>query len=308
MRRVAILIAASRNDAFYSQIAAIALAVRALPWRRWQPAIHAYFDGPLSPGDPVWQRWAEHLRDVHVVPVLPEAFVRDGNWAQVDATFEHVPDAAHVLMSLDADTLPVAGFEDLLDVVADEDLIAGVMAHYPPPGIRSPSDWERLAKGLISQSLSFEHQYSLVGDTGSGEPGSAPFYVNGGVVFYGQAALSRLVPVYRRIRKQVVARLPDPGFSGQVATTLAAAEARLTTTTLPMRFNFPNDPMAMRQYPDDASTVVIHHYLRTDHFNRHRIFASRTAFDDFLALPLEGPNLVFQDAVRRLCSGRYPFS
>ena len=39
-----------------------------------------------------------------------------------------------------------------------------------------------------------------------------------------------------------------------------------------MRYNFPNDPIAERMYPDDLANVVVYHYLRTAAFNRHEIF------------------------------------
>ena len=103
-RRVAILIAGTRNAAFYSQIAAIAVALQALPWRRWRPSVHAYFGGPAGDdstdeeGD--WARWAPHLRDVHVTDVSSESFADKQNWAQVDATLELAPSDTEVLISL----------------------------------------------------------------------------------------------------------------------------------------------------------------------------------------------------------------
>jgi hypothetical protein len=40
--KIAILIAGSPNAAFYSQVAAISAALRALPWARWEPAPYLY--------------------------------------------------------------------------------------------------------------------------------------------------------------------------------------------------------------------------------------------------------------------------
>src|SRR5262245_8538358 len=86
MRRVAILIAASRDASFYSQIAALSAALRELAWRRWQPSIHAYFGGTGGPSEAVdWRRFAPYLQDVHVHDVPKDVFQREGNWAQVDA-------------------------------------------------------------------------------------------------------------------------------------------------------------------------------------------------------------------------------
>ena len=87
MRRVAILIPGSRTSAFFSQIAAISAALRALPWRRWQPSVHAYLGGPGgSDENGEWERFAPYLRDVHITDVSAEAFRLKGNWTQVDAT------------------------------------------------------------------------------------------------------------------------------------------------------------------------------------------------------------------------------
>jgi hypothetical protein len=307
MRHAAILVSGSRNPAFCSQIAALTAAVRAIPWSHWQPAIYAFLGGPSSENDDAdWNRWAPFLEDVVVTKVSPESFGLKDNWAQVDAALELAPKDADVLVLLDADTLPVGSLADTLDRVADEDLVAGVMAHYAPPAIASRSDWLRLAEGIIREPLSFCHTYSLV------EPEVArneltPFYVNGGVMMFGRTCFDRFAPRYLEIREHLAERVDD-AFVGQIASTLTIAETGLRTWALPMRFNFPNDPVAERLHPDEAANIVIHHYLRTTRFDRHRIFATPDAFNQFLALALEGPDQRFQTAVRHLFDSRYPFA
>src|SRR3954453_13201124 len=109
MRSVAILIAGSRNASFYSQIAVTSLAMSRLPWDRWRPTLHAYLGGEEDGrNDDEWKRWRPYLRNVQIVEVSEESFSRKGNWAQADAAVELAPADADVLMSLDADTLPVA--------------------------------------------------------------------------------------------------------------------------------------------------------------------------------------------------------
>ena len=76
---------------------------------------------------------------------------------------------------------------------------------------------------------------------------------------------------------------------------------------LPLRFNFPNDPLAETLYPEELESVSAIHYLRTDRFDRHEIFASPDEFAQFLELPLDGANRLFRKAVRRLLGDRYPF-
>jgi hypothetical protein len=308
-RHAAFVVPGSRDTAFYSQIAALNVAIGALPWRRWRPSLHVYF-GPeqVLGAEDTWPRWARHLCNVHVNDVPPDGYAKKGNWAQVDATLESAPPDADVLVSLDADTFPVGDFEDVLDRVADEELIAGVMAHYPPPpGLTPRRDWERAAKGRIERPLAFDHAYGLLETHEPPERRAAPFYVNGGVVFYASACLSTLVPLYLELRSSLEGEV-DEAFTGQVAATLAVTQARLRTWALPMRYNFPNDPVAARLHHEEAENVVIYHYLRTARYDRHRIFATAEAFDRFLAMPLDGPDLGFQRAVRRVFDARYPFT
>ena len=310
MRRVAILIPGSRTSAFFSQIAAISAALEALPWRRWVPSVHAYLGDPSgSDENGEWERFAPFLRDVHITNVSAQAFMLKGNWAQVDATLELAPSDADVLMSLDADTLPVAGFEDVLDRVADEDLIAGVTAHYPPPAGAIPyDDWSRTADLVIDKLLTFDHTYSLAEPDDPDEDRVAPFYVNGGVVFYGRSCFDTFVPVYLKLRSRLSKHVAIEDYTGQIASTLAVTEAGLNAWALPMRYNFPNDSSAQRLHPQEAENVVIYHYLRTDRLDRHGVFVTSDAFDRFLALPLDGPDLGFQTAVRRVFDSRYPFT
>jgi hypothetical protein len=98
-----------------------------------------------------------------------------------------------------------------------------------------------------------------------------------------------------------------PDFSGQVALTLAIADAGVSTWALPMRYNFPNDPVAERLYPDELAHVVVYHYLRTAEFDRHEIFVDSTRYARFLDAPLSGVNRTFRHAVREIAGPSYPF-
>ncbi len=82
MPRVAILIPASPNEAFLSQVAAFRLALGRLGWTRWQPTIYLYLGGPADLG--VFERWRRYLPDVEVIWSSPAAFERKEIWAQSD--------------------------------------------------------------------------------------------------------------------------------------------------------------------------------------------------------------------------------
>ena len=91
----------------------------------------------------------------------------------------------------------------------------------------------------------------------------------------------------------------------QVHRHITAAEVR--TLSLPMRFNFPNDPLAEEMYAEELTNAVIHHYLRTDEFDRHEIFTSAEQYERFVGLPLSGVNRRFQHDVRAQVGAEYPF-
>jgi hypothetical protein len=134
-----------------------------------------------------------------------------------------------------------------------------------------------------------------------------PFYINLGF-FAGTPALFR--EFYREFKPLVplVREVLDNDFYEQIAMIFGVERATLPVRTLPIRFNFPNDVVAETLYPHDAADIVNIHYLRTNLFNRHHIFAAEDEFKRFMGMPLEGSSAVFQEALRNLYDGTYPFS
>ena len=309
MPRVAILIAASPTPAFYSQVAALSLCLRKLRWSRWQPSVHMYVGGEHEAGTRA--RWRPHLGDVEISWVSDSRFARDGDWAQSDDVFRFAPRDADVLVAMDADTLPVTDLEDLLDRVHDTSSIAGVIAHYPLPSLSkvSPRDmWLHLARDVIDVPLEFAFTHTLMSpDLPAGER-VTPFYLNFGVVAFPRVTFDDVTARYLSIRPRLVGRMAFPDFSGQAALTLAIAAAGARTLALPMRFNFPNDPVAEEMYPDELANVVIFHYLRTTNFDRHELFVSAERYRAFLDLPLAGVDRAFQETVRATFGSDYPFA
>jgi hypothetical protein len=74
-----------------------------------------------------------------------------------------------------------------------------------------------------------------------------------------------------------------------------------------MRYNFPNDPLAEQLHPRELEKVVAFHYLRTDQFDRHAIFATAESYSRFFSLPLSGVNEAFRKAVETMFGADYPF-
>jgi hypothetical protein len=308
MPKLAILIAASATQAFYAQIAALDLAISKLSWTRWEPTIYAFFGDHDAPSDDLLRRWLPYLHRVELARVSASLNARDEMWAQSDALMRMAPRDADVLLALDADTLPVHAFEEVLDRVMATDEIAGVMAHTCFPPARSPlQDWLDVSRGIVTEPLSFEHFYSLVSPEREIEHRAAPFYVNGGVVFFSQKAFTAFARPSLDIRAQLMERMEFQDFTSQVAFTLTIAQERLRTWELPMRYNFPNDPRAELLQAAELDHIVIHHYQHRGHFDRHRILASEEEYARFLAQPLSGVNLRFQQAVHELLGEKYPF-
>jgi hypothetical protein len=216
----------------------------------------------------------------------------------------------------------------MLNRVHDTGAVAGVIAHYPTvldfefdttsntssvrteTGARRESlrdAWARLAQGLTDVPLDFAHTHTLIGPDRPSEHRLTPFYLNFGVVVFPREAFDAVAPRYLRMRQLVRERMDNADFSGQVALTLAIADARVRTWALPMRYNFPNDPVAEAMYPGELDNVAIVHYLRTTEFDRHRLFTTPDAYAAFLELPLSGVNRTFREAVVGTFGTRYPF-
>ena len=81
----------------------------------------------------------------------------------------------------------------------------------------------------------------------------------------------------------------------------------LPSVALPLRFNFPNDPVAAEQFPEELESVVVFHYLREDELNRQQIFRWRETYSHLLTRPLHPANARFRESVRMLLGDDYPF-
>ncbi len=310
MPKVCFLIPASPTRGFFSQIAAFCAALTKLHWSRWEPSVLVCLGDEPQPG--ALEEWRTPLREAALI------FAPRSQWtaiphyyAQIDGLFRWAPVDADALVRMDADTLPVGDLEDVLDHVAETSSIAGVMAHFTfpvSPGMNSREAWLHAADGLIAAPLDFRYSYSLTNASERGENRIAPFYLNDGVVFFAKAIFREYSERYLNLRPKLMERLRYPYFSGQVALALAVAEMKAHTCALPMRYNFPNDERATKKFPEELEGVKIFHYLRTEDFDRQRIFADAENYEEFLQMPLGGANKVFQDTVRQLLGAEFPFA
>jgi hypothetical protein len=303
----------SPNAAFYSQAAMFRLALDSFGGdfarARLVLCLGAHERQPLP------ARWEPHFRAIEV------------QWAPVDSFLEHGDGSYHVYdlvdpgadlsFVCDADTLPLRPLPaDFLAGLLAEPAIAGVLAHRMPP--------RHDAKGRDLRHLDVRGFWAHLGREVTGaEPDlhyelplplppqrhldPSPFYLNYGFIA-ATPALFRALHEQLDIVQPRVREVLDNDFYMQLAIPMAVQRGALPTRVLPMRYNFPNDPLADAAYPDELAQVVVVHYLRTERFDRHRIFATAQAFNAFLALQLSGSDAVFQGFVRGLTGGRYPFA
>src|SRR5882757_1193354 len=112
MRTLAILIPASPNRAFFSQIAAFCLALKGLDWQRWEPTVYVFLGG--EPDLDALREWRPYLHDT-MMNFVPSSLNEKHEWyyGQIDSLYRCAPCDADVLMRVDADTLPVENFEDV---------------------------------------------------------------------------------------------------------------------------------------------------------------------------------------------------
>lgn len=281
-----------------------------LPWKRWMPSILVCLGEDASLES--LARWREYLPDVALASVSPaEAGRTPWFYAQIDAGYRWAPADADVLVRLDADTLPVGDFEDLLDFVAERNAIAGVMAHFAfpaAPDTTARDTWIELASALLGRRIPFDHAYSLATADVHEADRYTPFYVNDGAVFIAGKVFRRFAEAFLALRPQVMPRLFAPYYAGQIALSLAAAQIGVRTCALPMRYNFPNDERAAARFPEELHAVKIFHYLRTEAFARETIFADADGYTAFLSRRLTGVDGVFQFHVRRIFGDAYPFA
>lgn len=305
----------SPNDAFWSQAAIFRHKLDSMgePYRSARQVLCL---GAAEP-EPVPARWQPWFERIELRWTDRIVFEVDGDRAQAQLLYGATSTSADLSIICDADTLLLNRLpDDFLEDFLTEPAMCGVIAHYPPPltpyeGAQSPQVadqaglWAKLAETIVGRPFQLIHPYTLAPGT-SMESERCPFYINHGFIAARPHHFAELDHQMRTTVPQVRAIL-DNDFCYQLAIPCAIALAGIPYRVLPMRFNFPNDPVCDQLYPDELNNVVLVHYLRTQAFDRHRIFADPAEFARFMETPLEGSNAIFRESIRTLTNGQYPF-
>ena len=307
--KICFLIAASPTDGFFSQVGMFRLSLNSLGGVYKDADIFLSLGGEKIISIP--DRWTEHLSEGVVINWAdPLEYLRIGNRAQGENKWKHDYSAYDLIIFSDADTILVNPIDELLSMVKEKNLVSGVIAHYPFPHNKGESIddfWQILSNKFAGKDIELTYTHTLPGNRKEINQSKCPFYLNFGFVVMTPRVFMSIRETYLRIRMEISSLLQHPIFSGQIALTLAIHKHNISTHSIDMRYNFPNDPIADKLYPEQLKNVSIIHYLRTEKFDRQKIFATEEAFNDFLLLDLEGSNQVFQSHIRAITHGRYPF-
>ncbi|TRD15634.1 hypothetical protein [Palleronia caenipelagi] len=278
-------VAASPNEGFLGQIAALYTSIIAQPWERYRPVLRVCFGGQI-PAD-LAQRWAGLLSKIEYVCISPERLTPD-HLTQVIERFYVIPPLTKVAVFCDADVLVTGPLEDMFDRIGPEADIAGCLAHFPPPGRgkKSANFWQTHYRRFCASCFPDRDAPALEKSFAySGPPfDAAPAYYNYGFVVMHPDASERIredfVTAFTYARDVINSRY----FSAQVGLTLSLTVNGLRAVDLGMSYNMPNDRMGQAHLEKGNPPHVIH-YLREKAFKRSVLFATRQAVQEFVTTP-----------------------
>ncbi|WP_158545823.1 hypothetical protein [Thalassococcus profundi] len=299
------LLCGSPTDGFFSQMAFFRLCLDALGGDEARARLVCTFGDHTVEEIPA--RWQPYFERIEVHWAHAPGAPNPAHMHQHEMRFDLLDPTADLSVLCDADVAVLAPVGPMARELLAEQALGGVIAHYHFPWEgrdRNPGrDWPEIARAVLGRDIATPYRYTLVPQE---DPPEAPFYINYGMFAGPPAQLAAFHAHDLQLRPRVAAQLGD-WWAPQVSLALTCIDLGLPVRALPMRWNFPNDPIADRMYPQELEHVVFLHYLRGQAFRRDRVFADAQAFARFLDRPVEGSNAVFQRAVARITGGRYPF-
>ncbi len=189
-----------------------------------------------------------------------------------------------VVLLLDADTLIRRPFDEVVERVFREQVLAGVIAHSTPllHGRLDQPDWAQLFSlcGLPEPRLEHEH-------TGWGYFFSdaryryCPPYFNYGVIAAPVRTITQIGGVVERHLKRL-REMMNSYFDGQLAFTMSIAELGIRVLPLPMRYNMANKARIEAIHHREIDEAVILHLLSEQRLRRVETFASLENIEAFL--------------------------
>lgn len=215
------------------------------------------------------------------------------------------PFTADNVLALDHDVIALRPFDDLIELIETRPSVAGVMAHVTPFPSPDPTDHDRWWRELYSfmklPSPDFAHEHSGFGIMEiRPQRRFSPAYLNSGVVLAPAPLFEKLWPSYLEATNALGSIMQSYSFD-QISFTLALAKEQLPYSLLPLRFNFPNDPLFDKAYAHELDDARFLHFLRTSVIDRTSSFQNLSAISDLAhRSDLTGSNELFRRRIEEL--------
>ncbi len=194
---------------------------------------------------------------------------------------------ADVVVLMDADTVVCGNLSQLCRQIKASPVVSGVVAHVQPC---SHAHW-CLMHEKLGLRVSFPYRYTgwpymWNSDVASSDEITAPAYFNLGFVVFAREHLARIGAEYQACLDVAAQMLPKSRlmFQSQVALTLAIAKSGAGVSSIPMRYNFPNDYRLEALFPAELNQAKMIHLLRTTQgLNKHELYSSIESLERFVA-------------------------
>lgn len=287
--RVEFRIPISPTPAFFSQVRLIALSLKRLGPPYSQATIRILAGDHASATEMIARNaWArDYPVQWHAVP--NDVCDRLGLAAAGLSRYES-PAESDVVILCDADTCPVARFDELLDRMAAAPMpsVAGLQAHYSPfhPPVNNSDGWGKLLN-TIGQPVSLcDRPYSL--DVFH-EHGLAPAYFNYGFVAFSAEAFRMIAPVFEHYAALAMDIMPGSPYFAQAGLSLAMIVKKVGIIHLSHEYNCANDDHLIDRGLVRLDDIKIIHYLRTLEFDRHCFLCQRDKYEYFIKTEKKNP-------------------
>ncbi|QSX77452.1 hypothetical protein [Agrilutibacter solisilvae] len=273
----------SPKPAFYAQVRLIAQSLASLGSAYAQARIQVSVGDRASLAEVhAHNAWAQAFPvDWYVVPDELHARMTAPEWASGHGRYA-CPSDADIVVLCDADTCPVAPFDDLLTLLhGAPPAVAGLQAH-SPPFANNEETWLGLLRAIDRPGLPLDRRYSIDVD---GRQLASPAYFNYGFVAFNAAAFTAVSARIDECLDLACRMLPRNRFAAQVALTLAMAETGVDVVELGHEYNCANDDRLLAHAWVQPEDVRVIHYLRGDDLARHEFLCNRALFDAFVGAP-----------------------
>lgn len=245
-------------------------------------------------------RWSEN-ENVLWDRVPDALFESAGIWGTANWRLNLPVDDADIIILSDADTVLLRDINPILDMFqSDRPIIAGHMAHYPPPvGLLNPAPagpefWPEILHAYGAGHIVLQERYSM--DVAGSLPLSPPYF-NLGFVAMNRSALFGFGHDIHWTEAWLKAH-SGSHMRCQLALTLIACRREMDIKCLPASYNMANDVHHFSASGLKQEDVRVLHYLRETELDRST-FLLPGGIDAFLSRPMQLPiNTRLQQLVR----------